>query len=272
MTFEVDIYLSRLGLSTLSKTEEDLHILQTRQMQAIAFENVLPLLGTVPDLEPGAVWNKLVLEGRGGYCMEQNTLLGAALGSAGFNHRPLLARVRMGSAKGGPRCHLAFVVRLKGTDWLVDAGFGGPGPRVPLKIELGTEHQVLRETFRFTEDMVAGEIVLERKTPEGWFQLYGFDDMLPVQTDIEMSNFYCARSPQSPFPFNLMVARTTGSGRVSLFNRTLRQENSFGVKTEELADAAALHRALSSCFLLSYGAETAEAIWNRLPVEASEAA
>ncbi|MBD8890508.1 arylamine N-acetyltransferase family protein [Roseibium litorale] len=272
MTFEVDIYLSRLGLGALSTTEEDLHMLQTRQMQAIAFENIAPLLGTVPDLTPGAVWQKLVLEGQGGYCMEQNTLLGAALTAFGFEHRPILARVRMGGPSGGPRSHLAFVVRLRGTGWLVDAGFGGPGPRAPLKIETGTEQTLLRETFRFRDDMAAGEIVLERKTPEGWFPLFGFDDMLPVQSDIEMSNFYCARSPQSPFPSNLMMARTTGSGRVSLFNRTLRQENSFGVTTKELEDATALHRALSGSFLLSYGLETAEAIWARLPLESSQAA
>ncbi|PKP70283.1 MAG: hypothetical protein CVT82_07200 [Alphaproteobacteria bacterium HGW-Alphaproteobacteria-4] len=68
----------------------------------------LHLAGRLPGLAPHAVWRKSVLERRGGYCLELNALLGYALTALGFRAEPVLGRVRMGAAVGGPRTHLAL--------------------------------------------------------------------------------------------------------------------------------------------------------------------
>ena len=49
-------------------------------------------------LDLASLWKKLVIDQRGGYCFEQNTLFAAVLEAIGFPVRRLAARVRMGAA------------------------------------------------------------------------------------------------------------------------------------------------------------------------------
>src|SRR4051812_48628397 len=60
---------------------------------AIPFENLDVLLGRGARLDSGAVVDKLVHRGRGGYCFEHNTLLLHALQALGFDVTGLAARV-----------------------------------------------------------------------------------------------------------------------------------------------------------------------------------
>ncbi|EYD76159.1 N-hydroxyarylamine O-acetyltransferase [Rubellimicrobium mesophilum DSM 19309] len=175
MPFDLTGYLARIDHDPLPVSPEGLTALQIAQLRVIPFENSEPLLGRVPDLAPSAIWRKLVVEKRGGYCLELNTLLGQALEVLGYQATPILGRVRMGAASGGPRAHLAHIVTLDGTEWLVDAGFGGPGPEAPLMLGWEAPAEQGCGTYRLRPDAATGEQVLERQTPDGWFALYGFD-------------------------------------------------------------------------------------------------
>lgn len=103
MPFDLAAYLARLGLAAPAATAAGLAGLQQAQLRAIAFENLDPLLGRLPDLAPDALMRKLVAGRRGGYCFELNGLFGAAL-----------ARVRNGAPEGGARTHLAWIVTIEG--------------------------------------------------------------------------------------------------------------------------------------------------------------
>ena len=63
--------------------EPNLNVLQdlvTAHTRSIPFENLDPLLGVpVDDLSPEALFDKLVCRRRGGYCYEQNGLMGCVL-------------------------------------------------------------------------------------------------------------------------------------------------------------------------------------------------
>jgi N-hydroxyarylamine O-acetyltransferase len=142
MTFDLSLYLKRLGLAAVPPGLDGLAALQAAQMRAIPFEAIDPLLGVVPDLAPGAIWAKLVLGGRGGYCLEQNALLGFALDALGHDATPVLGRVRLGAPEGGPRAHHAWIVTLPDGAYLVDAGFGGPGPAGPVRIDTAAEQRI----------------------------------------------------------------------------------------------------------------------------------
>ncbi len=90
----LDSYLMRVGYTGPRKP--DLAVLAElafAHATSIPFEN-LDVLAAVPiSLELGQIVDKLVLRRRGGYCFEQNALLGAALATLGFNVRCLSARV-----------------------------------------------------------------------------------------------------------------------------------------------------------------------------------
>ena len=126
MTFPLTDFCERIGLRSCPASLAGLRDLQAALMHAVAFENTDPLLGKVPDLADHAICNKLIESRRGGYCLELNGLLGAALQAMDFSRRAVLGRVRMGAPVGGPRVHLAWIVALEGREWLVDAGFGAP--------------------------------------------------------------------------------------------------------------------------------------------------
>jgi N-hydroxyarylamine O-acetyltransferase len=256
--------LARIGLAPPAPTAEGLTALQQAQLRAIAFENLDPLLGRLPDLAPDALWRKLVLDRRGGYCFELNGLFGAALAALGFVARPVLARVRMGAPEGGARTHLAWVVGLGGRDWLADCGFGGSGPRRPLRLESCVQSDG-RDEFRIRAD--GDERVVEKATADGWFALYGFDALVPRPIDIEAANVVAARWERVAFASNLMLSRQLPDGRISLLNRAGRTARAAEVEIWTLASADDLHARLGRDFGIEVAPEIAAEAWRRLPAD-----
>ncbi|MEX0771941.1 MAG: arylamine N-acetyltransferase [Balneolales bacterium] len=77
MTHPIDLhtYFQRIGYTgsgdVALDTFKELH---SHHGQAIAFENINPLLGLPVRLDLPPLENKLIYGGRGGYCFEQNQL------------------------------------------------------------------------------------------------------------------------------------------------------------------------------------------------------
>lgn len=270
MGFQLAAYLDRVGLTQTPAGAAGLKALQAGQLRAIAFENLDPMLGKTPDLSPDAVWDKLVVQGRGGYCFELNGLLGGALVSLGYPARRVMARVRRGAAIGA-RSHLAWIVEAEGREWLVDCGFGGPAPVFPLLLETGPEQEAAGIRFRLVPHAANGETVLERLGPQGWFALYGFDRAHVTDADVEAANFVTARWENSPFPANLMLNHVLEDGRISVFNRTARTESNGEVVERTIASAAELHDLLTRNFGLPVTEAAATKVWQRIATRADPA-
>jgi N-hydroxyarylamine O-acetyltransferase len=262
MNFDIAEYLDRIGHHHAAPSPEALAALQAAQLAAIPFENTEPLLGIMPDLNEDAIWRKLVSQRRGGYCLELNALFAMALRALGYEASAVLGRVRMGAPTGGMRAHLAHVVSFGDLRFLADVGFGGPAPEAPLQIGSAAPQCDRLGTFRLRDDPATGETVLERETPEGWFSLYGFDNVPVTGADRLGANFFCARFPGSPFPNHIMLNRVTSQGRVSLFDLHLTTPE--GNRT--IASPAELAQVLTDCFGLD-GAGLAPRLWSRIPVE-----
>lgn len=264
MAFDLAAYLERIGLADCPATLAGLAALQQAQMRAIVFENIDPVLGSTPDLAPDAIWEKLVVRRRGGYCFELNSLLGQALAATGFSARRAMARVRMGAPVGGPRSHLAFLVTLDGAEWLVDAGFGGPGPLAPVRIADRVEQDVSGAVFRIVDDRYAAELVLERKQAQGWWPVYALDRFPVQQADIEAANFVAANWPRSLLSNNLMMNLPGPDGRISLLDTALTTERGGVVEKSALGTRGELARVLAGGFRLDLPAETLDALWERI--------
>ncbi len=270
MSFDSQIYLDRIGLKACEPTLSGLRALQVHQMRAIAFENVEPFNGHVPDIGEDAVWKKLVEHRKGGYCLELNALFGMALQSFGFSARPVLGRVRNGAPQGGPRAHLAFVVTIDDVDWIADTGFGGPGPCEPLRLDTSETQLVRGHAFRIVFDEKTGEHVIERAAENGWFPVYGFDDVAPSSTELEAANYLCATWDKSPFSSNLIFYRLTEADRISLFNTTARLGDS--AVTTELSGLSAFRDLVREEFGLAYDDGQVKTLWERLSRRLAEAA
>ncbi|MAS04927.1 MAG: arylamine N-acetyltransferase [Ahrensia sp.] len=261
---DLDRYYRRIGIDKPSPDAAGLRRLQSGQMNAVTFENIDPLLGIVPDVSLEGIFDKVVGRGRGGYCFELNTLFGAALKETGFEASRVMARVRNGAPQGANRSHLAWIVTVGGEEWLADTGFGGSGTSIPLPIASREVQQAPTGRYRFTEDTTAGELVLERETPDGWYSLFGFDRVPVRDADIEAANFVTARWEKAPFPSNLMLSRHTGEGRISLLNTALRIESAGGVTKRTIASPEEMQAVLAGDFALPVDASLAAEIWRRL--------
>lgn len=97
--FNLPAYLRRIQLAApstadLSSTNQlrTLCGIMAAHARSIPFENVDLMLGRPVSIEPRAVEAKLVDSGRGGYGLETNTLLCAALRALGFQAVPVLVR------------------------------------------------------------------------------------------------------------------------------------------------------------------------------------
>src|SRR4249920_3430118 len=90
----LDEYFQRIGhTGPRSPTLDTLRALHLRHTTTIAFENLSPLLGWPVHLDIESLHQKLVRDGRGGYCFEQNLLFSHALRALGFRVAGLAARV-----------------------------------------------------------------------------------------------------------------------------------------------------------------------------------
>jgi len=192
---DLDGYLARIGLAGPA-TLSDVH---RAHVTSVAFENFDSASGRTVSLDPAHLEDKLVARRRGGYCFEQNLLLLAALESLGVDEvAPMLARVRIG-AEDGPRSlnHLLLRVVDDGKAWVADVGFGGGGLLDPVPFETGIESDQAGWRYRLVDD--GAEIVLQVFQDGAWTDLYGFVPEPVEFVDVEVSNWFIATDPESPF-------------------------------------------------------------------------
>ena len=141
-------YLERINCNSSPKpTFEFLKEIHNAQLYTIPFENFDICLNRVINLEPAAIFEKLVRKARGGYCFELNGLFLMALKSFGFDARALLGRVHITGVPTG-RGHQVSLVTIDGNQWILDVGFGAETPQVPIPLRFNQpitcEGQILR--------------------------------------------------------------------------------------------------------------------------------
>lgn len=242
---DLDAYCRRIGYGgPRAATLEVLRALHALHPQAIAFENLDPLLGRPVSLELPALERKLVHERRGGWCFEHNLLFAAVLESFGFAVRRLAARVLWNAAPGAvtPRSHMLLAVDLDGERWIADVGFGGLTLTAPLALAIGRAQATTHERFRLLED--DEHFVAQAELQEQWTPLYRFDLQRQHVADYAVSNWYLSHHPQSHFLTGLMAARVEPGVRYALRdNRLAVHRIGEPSRSRRLDSAAGLRRA-----------------------------
>lgn len=224
----VDPYLRRLGLEGPTPGDEPtLRRLVGRHVRTIPFENVDVQLGRPIELDLGRLVDKLVVDRRGGYCFEHNTLLAAVLGELGYAVTTLAARVRWNAVGPTPRTHMLLRVDLDGRPWLVDVGFGGFVPTAPLRLDERAPQTTDLGTFRLVDD--GAFTVLQAAGTDGAFaDMYAFTGEPHASVDYVAMNHFTSTHPSSRFRKHLIVARPTETERHALLDDELIVRTSQG--------------------------------------------
>ena len=278
-SFPLAAYLARLGLDAALAAAPPspalLAQLMAAQSRAIPFENLDVVLRRPVSMHISDVAAKLLgaaagAPRRGGYCFEQNVLLGAALAALGFGVEPLLCRVRWNKAPGEVTAftHLALRVAA-GTDaFLADVGFAGTNSLAP--VPLGGGASALPEgAFRAAEGATAaGYTTLQWQVRGEWRDLYAWrTGEAACQADLEAANFLAHAHPQARFVNEFFAARVAGEGgaRHCLVNGLHRVRAAAGgevVREEAVRDGEHLAQLLGDVFGVDAPAGAVEA-WER---------
>lgn len=239
-TIDLDIYFTRIGYDGSRKpTLNTLRAIQLRHTETIAFENLNPLMGWPVRLDVESLQQKLVRDGRGGYCFEQNLLLKHALGALGFHVTGLAARVLWNMPDGvlPPRSHMLLLVDLDGRRFIVDVGFGGVTLTGPLHLEADIEQATPHEPFRLVK--ADDEFIEQVKIGGHWVSLYRFSLAEQLLPDYEMANWYLSTHPDSRFVTGLLAARPAPDRRYGLLNNQLTVHHRNGGKDRRLITTVA---------------------------------
>lgn len=213
-------YLQRLGYDAPpAPTLQTLQALQLRHVCTFAFESLSTLMHVPVPIDLPSVEQKVLLEGRGGYCYELNQMFLALLQELGFDARGITGRVVMG---GPPEAHTArthrlSLVTLEGVRYISDVGFGGMVPSSPLQLDTDTVQATAHEPYRLTFDG-QGSYTLWAQVAGEWRGLYVFDLQVQAAIDYEIGNWYVSTHPDSPFVGQLKVARLAPGKRHTLNN------------------------------------------------------
>jgi len=253
MPLDLNAYFDRIGYR--GPAEPNFEVLQglvTAHTQAIPFENLDPLTGVpVGDLSPEALADKLVCRRRGGYCYEQNGLMGYVLAELGFRVRRLAGRVVWMAPPDAPfpaQTHTLLAVTFPGSQgsYLVDVGFGGQTLTSPIRIETGNAQQTTREPYRLVDR--GDGLLLQAQIRDEWVPLYEFGMRTQPDIDLKVGSWYVSTNPSSHFVTNLMVALVTDDARWNLADRNLTVHRADATEKFVLADAAAVVDTLSERF------------------------
>ncbi|KAK7736507.1 hypothetical protein SLS53_006937 [Cytospora paraplurivora] len=194
-------------------------------------------------LDPDDLFQKIVVNSRGGYCMEVNTLFATVLRSLGFELYSAGARVKHERWN-----HMVNLVTIDGKKYLVDVGFGAREPTEPVPLVRGYEFINIaprkgRLEFRHlarhgdTEDPTRRVWVYSARKDDGaeWEEMYSFTETEFFPEDFEVMNYFVMTTPQSYFvqtvvAYRPMMSKNTGPlvGECILHKDVVKQGEAHG--------------------------------------------
>ena len=244
---ELSAYLHRIRFDGGVRPDlATLSAIHRAHQYAIPFENLDVLLHRPVVLDLAASYDKIVHQGRGGWCYEMNGVMGWALKQIGFEVMRMGAgvmRVLAGDAQLGN--HLCLLVSLD-QPYLVDVGFGGSmAEPFPLRASEREDRPYRLELSKLDDSFWRfAEIAHGDGDPFSFdFRVASADEALLAQ-----KCQFLQTDPASPFIQNLIVQRRTADTHLSLRGRVLQTIHSTRVEKKLLNSADELVTTLQDSF------------------------
>src|SRR5215467_11949831 len=252
--FDQRAWLKRIGYDgSLEPTLSTLHQLILAHARAIAYESLDIMLGRTPRLDLLSLQRKMIIGGRGGYCLEQNMLFREGLRSLGYNITSLQGRVVRGMAIDAPRpaIHMLLQVNLPEGPYLADVGFGNLAPTAALLLRPGVEQATPHETMRFID--IGGELTLQSRLHDTWEHIYRVIPYPRYDGEYEITNWYTGTHPDAPYQSNIIAARPgPNRTRITMFNARVTVRHVTGeAERRHLSDEAEFRSVLRDEFGLN---------------------
>jgi len=234
---QLEAYLERIQWQgKADATKETLDQFVYLHQCNVPFENldIYPVYKGIR-LDGESLYEKIVVQRRGGFCFELNGAFMLLLRAAGFDAYPCVCRVASGRTTLRPLTHRATIVRLDGREYLCDVGLGGA--MAPFAVELSTERQTVHgETFwveNLGEDWNVEFRMNSENQPE---TVIVFNRQPFLQTDFEPFCQALLNIPECIFRQKRMVNLRLSDGHVSIENQTLIVKKDSGETRKEFRE------------------------------------
>jgi len=213
-------YLERINyVGELYPTPEVLSNLQLTHLMNVPFEN-LDIHNKIR-INLSNSFNKIVLQKRGGFCYELNSLFFELLKEIGFSVKIISARVYDYKNGYGPEFdHMATIATINKDDYLADVGFG-EFSFYPIKIEINKEHKDPRGVFKIEPYNEKYKVVKKKNNENDFIPEYIFsEEERQIEDFNEMCNYH-QTSCKSHFTQKRICSLPTNEGRITLKGNTL---------------------------------------------------
>jgi N-hydroxyarylamine O-acetyltransferase len=221
-------YLQRINYNDpIIPTASTLKNIHLAHLQSVPFENLDIHLGRPIVLNLDALFEKIVMRRRGGFCYELNGLFAWLLQELGFKVTLLSASDAHQDGGFGPKFdHLTLQVEcpadpsMTSVPWLADVGWGDSF-REPLRLDQPNAEKL--EGLRAYRIDQAGRyyIMWQRNYDGHWEKQYRFTLDPRLFSDFEPMCQYHGTSPESHFTQHRICTLATPFGRISLDDRKL---------------------------------------------------
>ncbi|MBQ8217399.1 MAG: arylamine N-acetyltransferase [Oscillospiraceae bacterium] len=235
---KVEKYFKRIGLEmpeTIVPDGQLLKKLHFAHCTTVPYENLDIIRGIPLRLDDEGLYQKVVEEGKGGYCFELNGLFAWLLRELGYKVTEYASRYLRGESSIPMRRHR--VLRVEATDgvYCADVGIGEVCPRYPLKLVEGLEQPQFDECYRFDKDEFLGWVLMDYYKGQ-WRQFYSFTEEPQLPQDYVALSCYCEKHPDSPFIHAEMFSLKTATGRITLDGNVYKEFKDGEVTVKELRE------------------------------------
>ena len=235
---DVKRYFDRLGLElpeTIVPDSELLRKIHLAHCCRVPYENVDMIRGIPTSLHEDALFQKIVVEGKGGICFELNGSLGNLLRALGYKVTDFAARYLRGESTIPMRRHRVLKVEATDGVWLCDVGVGEVCQREPIDMVEGLEQHQFGEIYKLEKEDFFGWVLWDFHKG-AWRKFYSFTEEPQLLVDFIAGNFYCEKHPESPFNKDEMFALKTLEDRTTLDGHIYKEFKADEVLVKELSD------------------------------------
>jgi N-hydroxyarylamine O-acetyltransferase len=258
---DVEAYLRRIYYDgPRDSSASSLRKLHRQHLYTVPFENLDIALGVPIRLDLAALFEKIIIRKRGGFCYELNGLFCALLNALGFRVEMLSARVRSADGSFSREFdHMLLKVSLEDGCWIADVGFGDSSLD---PVRMRPEDAQMEDAPQFAVLAADRAWDLVRQQSDGsYVPDYRFTETRRRLGDFAGMCQFHQTSPESHFTQNRVCTKALPNGRITVSGMRLIETRD-GVRRESMLNS---QEELQSCLSMQFGIELADDIdWSRL--------
>ncbi|MBO4819644.1 MAG: arylamine N-acetyltransferase [Firmicutes bacterium] len=211
-------YLKRIGLegAEIKTDKESLDRVLKAHLRHIPFDDLdVWAKGVCPSLAVEDLYNKVVVNGRGGYCFELNSLFKAFLLSLGFDAYTVICHLCHDPSYIAVPAHCGVIVKIGDMKYFTDVGYGGKVPDEAVALD-GAVHGGYRSGtdgyYTYVEEMIGNE----------GKRVFLFKDLPALPVELVPLNFNVSQNAGSRFRTQPLLNLRYSDGNVLVTGRSFK--------------------------------------------------